>query len=292
MDIIPEDIYQHIFSFLLGDTVHFHKRTRREWTNSGINRLQLVNKRFKHNFEEYLKTKPLDLTLWSSNEWNLQLLKVLKKYDVQNLYRFHWTSGMHRYSKFFNNIVKELHGLNFKKLRELQLYCGNFDFKILRECEGLTDITLRGRRNLYKKKIKKLKTFLSFHKHTVERLSILHCYDVIPKDFSWPNLKHLHIQNHKNWPPTTSKVIESNTLEFLSIGNDHSTCNMVIKCPNLKDMLISNIGSDHQIKSEDRSPSKPYGYNDEDLTSTCHPSELRKIGIKVVEVSSNCDIGY
>lgn len=308
MDTIPEDIYQHIFSYLLGDTVWVDKVffNRRHWTRTnGINptetyELQLVNKRFKHNFEKYLKTKPLVLHVWSFRsciaEWYLHLVKALKKYDVENLYSFKWYYGRNK-DGHTQNIIEELHGLNFKSLRSLHLHDDGFDFEILGECKQLTYITLDYMESLLDEvEAEKLKTFLSLHKHTVERLSIANNYDLIPDD-SWPNLKRLFIRTIL-WPSTMSKVLKSSTLESLFIHYDsgcyNSTCNMVIKCPNLKVMLINNIGSDHQIKSTDRSPYRPYGLisrRDRYFSSTCPPTELSKIGIKVLEVRSNCDIG-
>jgi len=299
MDTIPDDIYEHIFSYLLGDTVKvndlfFHNFFRGKWI-----RLQLVNKKFKSNFKSYVKRNPIWLQL-ESNKKDLDSLKCLKKYyNVENGIRVHRLSfgcdGNN--NNITQNIKEELKGFNFNSLRELYLNGKDFDLEILRECQGLTFISLGNDyvKDLDEVNAEKLKSFLSFHKHTMETLMIPlildseSYHDLIPKDLSWPTLKKLFIGPIQNSSSIT-KEIKSNTLESLKIYYDN-TCNIVIKCPNLKVILIDNIGSYHQIKSKDRSPCKPYGEDDEKFTSTCPPSELSKIGIKVVEVSSNCDIG-
>jgi len=297
MDTIPDEIYQHIFGYLLGDTIKEYLCIWSLWRDSGRNyRLQLVNKTFQRNFRSYLKTRPLCLHL-CPDEYSFQVVRALKRYDLSGIYSL----GLEYVS---HDIMKALDGFNFISLRELYLMGGEeFDYEMLKECKELTSITLGHKyvENLDEIRAEKLRSFLSFHKHTLECL-YLHLVDgesfldVIPKDLSWLNLKKFSIIFFETSGSTSKVIVESSTLQYLHITYDRIfPCDMVIKCPNLNVLLIETFdgpasNSEH-IESKYRSPCKPYGESDEFFTETCHPNELRKIGIKVDEVSSHCDIG-
>ena len=83
------------------------------------------------------------------------------------------------------------------------------------------------------------------------------------------------------------RKIESITLQYLSITHD-SSCNYVIKCPDLKVLSVEHFKHNppktlfrRMIKWKHRSPCKPYDEIDNDFEYTCHLSELQKIGMEV-----------
>ena len=308
---LPDEIYQHIFGYALGDKVDdIFTYTRFPWIHSENYRLQYINKTFRRVFRNYIKTSPLCLDL-VDHERSLQLVKALRRYDVSGIKSLHFDRGYYMedgITDITDDILKALDGINFTSLRELILGEGGyFDFEILKECKELEFIRIGILyvQDLDKLQAEKLKTFLSLHNHTVESLELAlirdreSYHDVIPNDLvSWPKLKKLYIDGIHMNSGSQSKVIESSSLQYLRIRYDK--CDMVIKCPNLKVLLIENIGryapddvSDYvtndDIDLEERSCKNRY--NSYSYPFTCHPSKLRKFGIKVVEVSSNCDVG-
>ena len=293
MDTIPDEIYQHIFGYFVSDDV-----TNIFWGSSWYSeyKLQFVNKTFQRNFRSYIKTSPLDLYL-SNDEWSLQLVRALKRYDVIGIYRLHLEIG-YRKDCVAHDIIKTLDGINFTSLRELYLEEGEeFDYEILKECKELTSITLGPEYSEYLDEIQreKVKTFLSVHKHTVECLRIPLLDDIVPNDLvSWPKLNELIIDDTRMTSKST--VIESSTLQELWIFYFLS-CDMVIKCPNLKVLHVENQNydpdsddPDDDIELEERPRQSDDNHHGEEFEFTCHPSELRKYGMEVVEISSNCDI--
>jgi len=293
MDTLPDEIYQHIFGYLLSDDVYGI------FSRSSLDsdyRLQFVNKTFQRNFRNYIKTSPLDLKLWY-DEWSLKLAKLLKKSDAIGIYSFDLEIG---YCKdgIGDDIIKTLDGINFTSLRELILEgLGKFDLEVLKGCKELTSITLGLKYATFLDEIQreKMKTFLSFNKHTVECLRIPLRDDIVPNDLvNWPKLKQLTITDTS----VDTKVIESSTLQELCIYENYFPCNIVIKCPNLKVLQVvhdrvycsddseDTDGLDDDIELVDRSLKDHY----DNCPLTCHPSELRKFGIEIVEISSNCDI--
>ena len=291
MDTLPDEIYQHIFGYALGDYVNqiFHNAS---W-HCGY-RLQYVNKTFQRNFRSYIKTSPLHLFI-GEFKYYLQLINVLKTLRASGIYLLQLEIGYYD-DKFAHDIIKALNGINVTSVRELLLMNGVefIDYEKLKECKELTSITL-GREysaDLDEIEIEKLRTFLSFHKHTVESLVLDLGDDIFPNDLvSWPKLNELII--YDTGMASKSTVIESSTLQELWIFLC-SSCDMVIKCPNLEELYIVNKNlrdSNDDIELEKR-PRQPYDdHHDEEFKFTCHPSELRKFGIEAVEISSHCDIG-
>ena len=294
MDRIPEALYQDIFSYLLED--NFQDIFLKNYS------LQFINKTFQRSFIRYLNKKPLNLFIcnWKHVvEFTLQIIKFLKRYDI-SVYDMTIDFNIDDDDYCPPSIIMEaMYGINFTFLKRLELYSDgrHFDLKIL-GCKELTHFTLG---DFYanaldedQRTAEKLKTFLSFNKHTLEYLKYhvvdVETYnDIFPKDLSWPNLKKITLSDIRI---STSLTIESSTLQHLvlHIYPIYSIGEMVIRCPNLKVLLIDAISSENSFGMEltDRS-CKPYD-NHENYTETCHPSELRKIGL-VVDVCSDCDIG-
>ena len=312
LDTIPEALYQDILSYLIRHT-----------TISGIfqknYRFQFINKTFQRSFHHYLKTNPLNLYLHNlGNRGNmvdsrLPLLKLLKRYDIPIYDLFIRFYDGSKWIEVDPTIMEAMYGINFTSLRKLKLYSGgrNFDLKIIEACKELTHLAFDDHYlaalNNDQSKAEKLKTILSSNKSTLEYLEfpILNSddgntsfNDIIPKDLSWPNLKKININAAGN---SASKSIESSTLQFLRITlyGSEGDSKLVFKCPNLQVLLIKCIGpfvDVDEIELTHRS-SKPYDYHDDEnddehgeCIGTCHPSELRKIGMEV-EVGSDCDIG-
>ena len=262
MDTIPEALYQNILGYLLGNDMKKNFRKNYE--------LQFINKTFQRSFQRYLKTNPLELRL-EDDEASLQLINIVKKYDVQ-LY------GLSMNFFYPTLIMKAMYGVNFSSLRKLLLNGVESDLEVFKNCKELTHFTLGEEYHLDDVMIAKtLQTFLLSYKETLEYLILQD--DSVPKDLrSWPKLKKLTIVNIHT---RISEVIESNTLEKLVL---HLTfpCRMVIKCPNLKVLFIDIDNVDSSFSTVDLDE------KDDDYW-TCHSSELRKIGMEV-EVSDDCDI--
>jgi len=227
-------------------------------------------------------TKPLSLCLYD-NEISLQLIRFWKRYDVSiyDLHIFDYDND-----RYHRRIMREMSGVNFSSLRHLYLGAEEFNFEVFKDCKKLTHFKLSCGYVLDDVlKAKKMKTFLSFNKDTLESLHLApdkntgETYDIFPEDLnSWPNLKYLHI-THSDLLP--SRIIESSTLHYLVIFYSPND-NIVIKCPNLKGLKIVDIPSYNDLQLK---PSDKY-----DFDYTCHPSELQKVGF-VVEVSNDCEIG-
>ena len=304
MDTIPEDIYQHIFSYLLEDNVdHIFSG----FTTDKSYRLQFVNKTFQRSFQHYLKTNQLILCLEDIKK-SLEYIDVLKKHDSKStlqLMRFlkrYNVSLYHLYIEYefdndhiTHNIMKIMHGINFSSLRELWLVRTGrqFDFEVFKDCNKLTCFYVDDDCVVDKISAQKLKTLLSLNKHNLESLFLP--IDILPKDLrSWPSLQQLVIPP---MPIRASKTIQSSTLQYLVIWcYSIPTTRLVIKCPNLEVLLIEiDNDPDHPLELKPRSHIQYF--KDYNITcvgtvfgETCHPSELRKIGIEV-EVSNDCDIG-
>lgn len=282
MDTIPNEIYQHIFSYVLGD----YDVNSIVQKNAYIN-LKLVNETFKDRIETYLKTTPLFL-IFDGTEMSLKLVTYLKRYGVSNKYHLELCL---RYLNRSDCNPKRL-GTQFD-LQTLELLCKELKCITLHVPHSIVNDIVNGKVDDNDMKIiaEKWKFLLYAYKHSLESLYFIGSdrYDIFPNDLrSWPNLKQLEILNCSMEP----KTIESSTLEFLQIFAENSLPdNIVIKCPNLKVLLIGSNNFDaRKIEMEDRSSCNPYDENDRRFTKTCHPSELQKFGM-VVEVSPNCDIG-
>ena len=296
IDMIPEALYQNIFSYLLED--NFQDIFEKHYS------LQFINKAFQRSFIHYLKTNPISLYITSRSdlvEFTLQIIKFLKRYDI-SVYDM---TVYFRYCSIVDPpsiIMEAMYGINLTSLRKFELDSDeeDFDMKILEGCKELTHFTLhkiyangRDEEEEYPLSAEKLNTFLSFNKRTLEYLEYemdnVETYnEIFPKDLSWPNLKKITLSDIR-WI-SASLTIESSTLQHLVLHTLKSTDRngeMVIRCPNLKVLLI-NVNDPLEIEFTYRS-CKPYD-NHERYTNTCHPSELRKIGV-VVDVSSDCDIG-
>ena len=172
-----------------------------------------------------------------------------------------------------------------------------FDFKLLEECE-LTHFTFDLE---YPQKdqriVEKFKTFfLSLKKDSLEYLKFPvkedETYiDISPEDLSWPNLKKITVDTFNI---SRSKTIKSNTVQHLLLKDIviPSDCEIVIDCPNLKELLLNFSGPLFYLFGGielNRRLSKPFD-DHEYFPYTCDPSELRKIGL-VINVSTDCDIG-
>ena len=142
-----------------------------------------------------------------------------------------------------------MYGINFISLRRLELQSvgQHFDFNILEDSKELTHFIFGPSYShaLMDQRIaEKLKTFLSFKRDTLEYLQFPvnenETYNgIFPQDLSWPNLKKITVTMVNI---STSKTIESSTLPHLllkgfSCFSGHH-CEIVIKCPNLKVLLI------------------------------------------------------
>ena len=288
MDMIPEALYQDIFSFLLED--NFEDIFLKNYS------LQFINKTFQRSFIHYLKTKPISLLIRNRKdllEFTLQLIKFLKRYDI-SIYDM---TVMFRYCLTLcppSTIMEAMYDINFASLRRFELHSDGeeFDFKILEGCKELEHFTIG---DFYtnaldedQRTAEKLKTFLSFNKHTLEYLEYYVDNDetyknIFPKDLSWPNLKKIILYNI--WI-STSLTIESSTLQHLVLDSFDCKGEMVIRCPNLKVLHINVDPLEMELTDRSCKPYDDHKY----YTKTCHPSELRKIGV-IVDVSSDCDIG-
>jgi len=301
MDTIPEDIYQQIFSYLLDDNVNiiFLRSTApKSQFNTSTYRLQFVNKTFQRSFQNYFKTNQFSLNL-EDREKSLQLMRGLKKYDVSiyemtiNFY------GINYIPK--NDIMKAMHGINFTSLERLWIESGvQFDLEILKDCKELRYIRASNHfvRCIDETTAENMYTLLSLNKHTLETLNLpaydfVGDIDVFPTDFrTWSSLKELEITDIHDF---AAETIESSTLERLVIRHFFPR-HMVIKCPNVEILFIEidDIGADSEddieLKIRSRQPYDEWFDNGDGFTYTCHPSELRKIGMEV-EVSVYCDIG-
>jgi len=284
MDTIPEALYQDILSYLLGDVMNNIFRENYE--------VQFINKTFKRCFQHYLKTKPLMLYLSSEyHEFTLQCIKIVKRYDVHihdlsvDFHRAHYNGH--------NHVIKTIHDINFSSLRKLWLFAVVFDLELFTDCKELKGFTLEEEYGLDDlTRVKALQTFLSSYKHNLEYLNLP--ASCVPKDLTtWPNLKTLRILDEQL---STSSIIDSSTLQHLVIEffppYNHIPGNKVIKCPNLKVLHIINIP--HGVLDLDDRFKRSYDgdvYGDVyEFLYTCHPSELRKIGMEV-KVGDDCDIG-
>jgi len=303
MDTIPEALYQDILSYLIGDSAYFHSIFFEKHYS-----LQFINKTFQRSFIHYLKTKPLRLYITNTKTWvksTLQVFQWMKRYDI-HVYELIIClyDGRHGRDDYCPAplIMEAMYGINFTSLRRLELKSvrHHFDFKILEDCKELTHFAfgLSYSHTLKDERIaEELKTFLSFKKDSLEYLKFPvndnETYNYIfPEDLSWPNMKKLTVTQID---VSRSKRIESSTLQHLLLEGFkyvRSDSEILIKCPNLKVLLINYRHTyNHEIDEielNDRS-SKPY---DEKgcFSYTCHPSELRKIGL-VVDVGSDCDVG-
>ena len=286
---LPDEIYQHIFGYILGNDVKdiFYFAS-----------VKLVNKTFQRIFRSYLKTNPLLILDLHGDYSSLQLLKVLKRiFNVSSIYSLNLEYPGDDVC-LNQNIIKELCGFNLTSLRKLHLTEEDFGLEILQECNQLTSLALEVDfiDSLDEVRAEKFNTFLSLNKDTLEYLEVPllldgeSYHDVIPKDLSsWSKLKKLFIFSIYTKADSQSKVIESSTLQWIHINYLEGDM-MVIKCPNLKVLYIESIDRiyDHGVELEERACNphdKEYVY----FNYTCHPSKLRKIGM-VLEVSSDCDI--
>ena len=291
LDTIPEALYQEILGYLLGDDIY--EIFRKNYS------LQFINKTFQRSFQRYLMTTPLKFDLRGPfdimfSDYNgdhesklLQLINIVKRYNV---YLYDLTVDIYDFNFNLYRVMEAMHGINLSSLRKLTVAIAEFDLKAFKDCKTLTHCLLYWSHRLDDVQVEKNENFLSFNKHTLKYLQ-LSC-GIIPKDLrSWPNLERLEIIDIYT---RTVQSIESNTLQHLVLRFD-DPCRMEIKCPNLKVLFIEieDINSFPRIELKTRS-CQPYdediGESEDLFRYTCHPSELRKIGV-VVDVSDDCDIG-
>ena len=296
MDTIPEALCQEILSYLLGNDMN---EIFRNYS------MQFINKTFQRSFQHCLKTNPLKLYLSSWNgdhiynnrmEYTLQLIRFVKSSNAHVHDLTISFEGVH-----YNNhdhIVEAMHDINFSSLRSLSLFVVVIDLELFKDCKELKRFHLGYDYEFFGvMSAKKMKTFLSLNKNTLEYLKLP--ADGVPNKLRrFSNLKELTIFDISRW---TSTTVESDILEHLVLllTHNYSHRRVVVKCPNLKVLFIGienrNSFSRMELKTRSR---QQY---DEDICDdvrragggflyTCHPSELQKIGM-VVEVSDDCDIG-
>jgi len=166
-DAIPNEIYQHIFSYILTDHVDdIFSLSKAEKENKNY-KLQFVNKTFLRNFKRYLKTKPLRLSIRKiGGKYNLTLkfVDALKRYEI-SVYELHIEFSAHK-------IMEALKYINFSSLRNLKLIKGyQFDFEVLKDCNELAHFFVTKeffRRLRIEEQYKKLQTFLFLNRYTLE----------------------------------------------------------------------------------------------------------------------------
>ena len=188
---IPDEIYQHIFGYVLGNKVKdiFYYAS-----------VKLVNKTFQRIFRSYLKTNPLLILDLHGDYSSLQLLKVLKRiFNVSSIYSLNLDYPGDDVC-LNQNIIKELCGFNLTSLRKLHLHKEDFGLEILQECNQLTSLALEVDfiDSLDEVCAEKFNTFLSLNKDTLEYLEVPllnhEYYNGIPKDLgSWSKLKKLYL---------------------------------------------------------------------------------------------------
>jgi len=166
-DAIPDEIYQHIFSYILTDHVDdIFSLSKAEKENKNY-KLQFVNKTFLRNFKRYLKTKPLRLSIRKiGGKYNLTLkfVDALKRYEI-SVYEL-------RIEFFLHKIMEALQYINFSSLRVLKLIKGyQFDFELLKDCKELAHFFITKEflgRVRAEEQDKNLQTFLFLNRYTLE----------------------------------------------------------------------------------------------------------------------------
>ena len=138
MDTIPEELYQSIFCYLLGDDFDHE-------FFADYRRVLLVNKVFQKCAEHYVKTTPFKLYFCMEHKLEimeaLNVIRNVRKYDI-TIYdlelkihgRFFTLNGL----KLSSSLRR--FSVNNRSLLGHCLPLGNFDWPMLKHCTKLTSI--------------------------------------------------------------------------------------------------------------------------------------------------------
>jgi len=326
MDTIPEELYQNIFGYLLGDhadDIFFVNKTYE---------IQLVNKNFQISFQNYLKTNPLKLNLDNDeddrcdtvrlasalksfgvlpctlsldivsnsnirniiqvlhgfNFTSLRELSIIDTFEGDDVFEFHSVRGQRKNQKM---LFEGLLGLNFSSLRHLIINrFREIDWGAFADCQKVTNLELHECYLDVSLQAQKLKTFLSSNKNTLEYID-MQIFSISDDDIFYDVLpKDMNWPNLKRlsieFPSLSPEIIESSTLQEIVIG----ICDFPVRNFFIKCHHLKVLFI-HNV-----------GFGDFQLNAilelkdipgypykTCNSIELRKIGL-MVEVSDDCDI--